>query len=105
MLLVQHGPAEPSPLAHRIARFRSRPWLYWDILSILELCGRAGSRACLHLLGTGNGYHSQFKWGNAVGGLKPYLEYLCWPGDFRKRRGSPAPDACSFTVRPTANIT
>ena len=76
MTLVQHGPAEPSPLAHRIARFRSRPWLCWDILPVLELRGRAGCRTCIHLLGNRNGYYSQFKWDNAVGGLKAYLVYL-----------------------------
>ena len=80
MPLMQHGPAEPSPLAHRIARFRSRPRLCWDILSVLELRGGAGCRTCLHLLGNGNGYHSQFKWGNAAGGLKSYSCILRWPG-------------------------
>ena len=101
MLLVQHGPAEPSPLAHRIARFRSRPWLCWDILSVLELRGRAGCRLCLHLPGHRNGYHSQFKWGNAAGGLKSYSCILRWPRDFRKQRGRLVPDARSLTVRPT----
>ena len=82
--LVQHGPAEPSPLAHLIARFRARPWLCWDPLSVLELRGRAGCCLCLHLPGYRNGYHSQFKWGNAVGGLKPYFVYLRWPGEANK---------------------
>ena len=67
MQLVQHGSAEPSPLAHRIARFRSHPWLSWDILSVLELRGRAGCRTCLRLLGNRNGYSFEFKWGRGWG--------------------------------------
>ena len=105
MTLVQHGPAEPSPFAHRIARFRSHSRLCWDILSVLELRGRAGCRTCLRLLGNRNGYNSEFKWVNAAGGLKPYFAFSDWPSDFRKQRGRLVPDARSFTVRPTANIT
>src|SRR5215472_9051750 len=85
--MVQYGPAEPSLRAHRIARFRSHPWLCWDLLSVLELQGRAGCRRCFHLLGKRNCYHSQFKWANAVGGLNSHLAYVRWPGEFRKRRG------------------
>src|SRR5215471_12645654 len=101
MTLVQHGPAEPSPFAHRIARFRSHSRLCWDILSVLELRGRAGCRTCLRLLGNRNGYNSEFKWGNAAGGLKPYFAFSDWPSDFRKQRGRLVPDARSFTVWPT----
>src|SRR5215472_15157344 len=99
--MVQYGPAEPSLRAHRIARFRSHPWLCWDLLSLLELQGRAGCRRCVHLLGKRNGYHSQFKWADAVGGLNSLLTHLSWPSEFRKRRGRLVPDACSFTLRPT----
>ena len=84
--MVQYGPAEPSLRAHRIARFRSHPRLCWDLFSILELQGRAGCRRCVHLLGKRNGYHSQFKWADAVGGLNSHLARLQSMADSRAWR-------------------
>src|SRR5215467_14792486 len=67
---VQNGPAEPSLLAHRITCFRSYSRLCWDLLSVLELRGCAGCRACAHLLGKRNCHHSELRWGNPVSRLR-----------------------------------
>src|SRR5215471_20479889 len=83
---VRNGPAEPSLFAHRITCFRSHSRLCWDLLSVLELPGCAGCRACAHLLGKRNGHHSELRWGNAVR-VKSYFVHLRWRHDFRKRRG------------------
>ena len=81
-----NGPAEPSLFAYRLTCFRSYSRLRWDLLSVLELRGCAGCRACAHLLGKRNGNHSELRWGNAVR-VKSYFVHLRWRDDFRKRRG------------------
>ena len=83
---VQNGPAELSLFAHRITCFRSHSRLCWDLLSVLELPGCAGRRACAHLLGKRNGHYSEHRWGNAVR-VKSNFVHLGWRDDFRRRMG------------------
>jgi hypothetical protein len=83
---VQNGPAEPSLFAHHITCFRSHARLCWDFLSVLELCGCAGCRACARLLGKRNGHHFELRWGNAVR-VKSYFVHLRWRHDFPIRKG------------------